>query len=310
MHLCRPSSHVPRLPSFLTLLQNAKPTRLALLLQRAESIAPATQTTLERPKAVRTCGVFACFCHFDIFWLGNVLRATKACTLWTSQHSQLPKMLRTWVFLKFEMCFAPQPRALFKGLNFQKCSDNGVLLTSKSASRHIFDLSSDEMAPHPPFYRAYFWPSRAAKHCKTTVFRDFSIFSCAWIVFLLTLSLLWSSKLFPLFSSFFFLLFSFFFFLFLLFSSCFFFLLSSSFLFFLLSSFFFLYYFFFLLSSFFFFFLLSSSPLFSSLLLSSLLFSDSSHLCCCISPYCRKFDFETSFGKVFLKFWRHGGMTS
>ena len=37
--------------------------------------------------------------------------------------------------------------------------------------------------------------------------------------------------------------------------------------------------------------------LFSDLLSSSLLCSDSSHLCFSICPYCRKFDFWTSFGK-------------
>ena len=94
------------------------------------------------------------------FWLGNVLRATTACTFSTSQ---LPKVVWTWcalyiltskcasrhngvhfldiwtsksganiwcfVHFHFEMCFAPQRRALFRHLNFQKWSDNGVLCT-------------------------------------------------------------------------------------------------------------------------------------------------------------------------------------
>ena len=91
---------------------------------------------------------------FCTFWLGNVLRATTACTFSTSQ---LPKLLRTPQFLThvtskcasrhngvhffnistfksgptlrcfvhfdFEMCFAPQRRALFQHLNFQNCSE-------------------------------------------------------------------------------------------------------------------------------------------------------------------------------------------
>ena len=64
------------------------------------------------------------FCTFS---LGNVLRATTACTFSTSQ---LPKVVRRWGVLyifDFEMCFAPQRRALFRHLNFQKWSDNGVL---------------------------------------------------------------------------------------------------------------------------------------------------------------------------------------
>ena len=95
------------------------------------------------------------FWHFR---LGNVLRATTACTFSTAQ---LPKVvrswrclciltwkcasrhngvhffdistsktgLRPWVFNTFdlEMCFAPQQRALFRQLNFQKWSEAGVV---------------------------------------------------------------------------------------------------------------------------------------------------------------------------------------
>ena len=97
---------------------------------------------------------------FLTFSLRNVLRATTACTFWTSQ---LPKVLRDRQFLTlftskcashhnavhffdiatsksgprmvcfvhfdFEMCFAPQRRALFGHRNFQKWSDNGVFCT-------------------------------------------------------------------------------------------------------------------------------------------------------------------------------------
>ena len=97
---------------------------------------------------------------FCTFWLGNVLRATTACTFSTSQ---LPKVVRTWcalyiltskcasrhkgvhffnistsksgprmvcfVHFDFKMCFAPLRRALFRHLNFQKWSDNGVFCT-------------------------------------------------------------------------------------------------------------------------------------------------------------------------------------
>ena len=97
---------------------------------------------------------------FCTFWLGNVLRATTACTLSTSQ---LPKVFRPWcvlyiftwkcasrhngvhffdissaksgphlvcfVHFDLEMYFAPQRRALFRHLNFQKWSDHGVLCT-------------------------------------------------------------------------------------------------------------------------------------------------------------------------------------
>ena len=97
---------------------------------------------------------------FCAFWLRNVLRATTACTFSTSQ---LPKVVRAWcalyiltskcasrhngvhffdistsksgpsmvcfVHFDLEMCFAPQRRALFRHLNFQKWSENGVFCT-------------------------------------------------------------------------------------------------------------------------------------------------------------------------------------
>ena len=97
---------------------------------------------------------------FCTFWLGNVLCATTACTFSTSQ---LPKVVRSWcvlyiltskcasrhngvhffdirtsksganmwcfVHFDLEMCFAPQRRALFRHLNFQKWSEPLVFCT-------------------------------------------------------------------------------------------------------------------------------------------------------------------------------------
>ena len=94
---------------------------------------------------------------FCTFWLRNLLRATTACTFSTSQ---LPKVVWCWcvltwrcasrpqqvhffdittsksgpnlvcfVHFDFEMCFAPQRRALFRPLNFQKWSEVGVFCT-------------------------------------------------------------------------------------------------------------------------------------------------------------------------------------
>ena len=62
------------------------------------------------------------------FSLWNVFRATPAFMFSTSQ---LPKVFRDHQFVNtfdFEMCFAPQPRALFRHLNFQKRSENEVFL--------------------------------------------------------------------------------------------------------------------------------------------------------------------------------------
>ena len=198
-----------------------------------------------------------------------MLRATTACTFSTSQ---LPKVVRSccvlyiltwkcasrhngvhffnirtsksgahmWCFVHFdlEMCFALQRRALFRHLNFQKWSDNGVfctfwlgnvlrattactfstsglpkvvrdsqfltLLTSKCASRYngvqFFIAPVASWLRTRRFSEPTFQPSRATNHWKNTVFRDFPTFSRIRIFFLLTLSLLIFSLLIFLFS--------------------------------------------------------------------------------------------------------------
>ena len=79
---------------------------------------------------------------FCAFWLGNVLRATTACTFsWkcASRHNGVhffdiatsksgPTMV-CFAHFDFKMCFAPQRRALFRHRNFQKWSDHGVFCT-------------------------------------------------------------------------------------------------------------------------------------------------------------------------------------
>ena len=129
---------------------------------------------------VQNAGVFS-----YILTCKLVLRATAACHFWTSElqkvarecsvlhiltykcasrHSRVPflnigtsKMAPTmWCFVHFDlqMCFAPQPRAIFEHRNFQNGSDEcGVLciLTCKCASRHsrvpFFNIGTSKMAP-------------------------------------------------------------------------------------------------------------------------------------------------------------------
>ena len=89
MHLSRSSSNVPRLPSFLKLLQNP---RVLLTFDKVHNpLRLPRKTTSERPKVLRT----PLFLHF---WLRNVLRATTACTFSTCQ---LPKVVRAWRVLTF-----------------------------------------------------------------------------------------------------------------------------------------------------------------------------------------------------------------
>ena len=119
------------------------------------------------------------------FWLGNVLRATTACTFSTSQ---LPKVVRQWcalsiltwkcasrhngvhffdistaksgptmvcfVHFDLEMCFAPQRRALFRHLNCQKWSDNGVLCP--------FWLGNVLRATTACNFSSFIWPAGSA----------------------------------------------------------------------------------------------------------------------------------------------------
>ena len=99
---------------------------------------------------------------FCAFWLGNVLRATKACTFSTSQ---LPKVLRA-------------PGVLY-------------ILTCKCASRHngvqFFISHLASWLRTRRFSEPTFRPSGAPNHWKNTVFRDFPTFSRICIFFLLTL---------------------------------------------------------------------------------------------------------------------------
>ena len=128
MHLWRSSSNAPRLPSFLEMPQTLT---FCSLLPRC-TIPCACHA--KRHLNVQKCSVPLSFLHF---WLGNMHRATTACTfdIWTSKSG--PRMV-CFVHFDFEMCFAPQRRALFRYLNFQKWSDHGVLCTFwlKCASRH------------------------------------------------------------------------------------------------------------------------------------------------------------------------------
>ena len=76
-----------------------KPSRFAHLWQGAKSLTSATQND--------DCDVFS------ILTSKNVLRATTACTSWTSQLPKVAWACGAFSTLDFEMCFAPQPRALW-----------------------------------------------------------------------------------------------------------------------------------------------------------------------------------------------------
>ena len=159
----------------------AKPSRFAHFWQGAQSRAPATRNDIWTSKSAPNPSIFC-------FWLRNVLRATTACTFSTSQRPKSGPKLRCFVHFDFEMCFAPQRRALFRRRNFELCSEREVFLPFSLANvlrfttactystsqlpkvvrtwcvlhifdfemcfapqrRAIFHLSSAQRAPHPP----------------------------------------------------------------------------------------------------------------------------------------------------------------
>ena len=174
----------------------------------------------EPPKVVRTPCVLT-------FWLGNVLRATTACTCSTSQ---LPKVSDRGVILYIltSKCASRHSGVHFFNISTSKSGPTMVCFVHfdwKCASRHngvhFFDIATSKSAPAMVcfvhltwkcasrhngvqffishlaswlrtrrFSEPTFGPSGAPNHWKNTVFRDFPTFSRICIFFLLTLSLL------------------------------------------------------------------------------------------------------------------------
>ena len=157
---------------------------------------------------------------FSTFWLTNMLLATAACNLWTSQ---LPKWLRPcgvfhiltykyasrhsgvqflnivtskmapppWCFPHFDLqiCFSPQRRAIFEHRNVQNGSAPVVFSTFwtyKYASRHsgvpFFHLSARTATSAPAaLARLLFEHQQPRIIEKNTAIRDFTnIFRACW----------------------------------------------------------------------------------------------------------------------------------
>ena len=191
MHLCRSCSHVPRLPTFLNC---CKTFEFCSLLGRCR--IPCACHAKRHLNVQKWSEHVVRFCVFSMLtWkcasrhngvhffdmstsksgpsIGNVLRATTACTFSTSQLLEVP---RSWGVLR--------------------------ILTSKCASRtngvqcSISYLTTWLRARH--FSEPTFWPSWATNHWKTLCFATLLPFAHRYlsrtcIFFLLTLSLLWSS---------------------------------------------------------------------------------------------------------------------
>ena len=132
MHLSRSSSNVPRLHSFVEMLQH-NPLRLP------------RETTSEPPKVVHNLQFLT-------------LLAWKCASRHNGVHffdistSKSAPRMACFVPFDLEMCFAPQPRTLFEHLNVQSCSERVLnILAWKRASRHngvhFFNMSTSKSGP-------------------------------------------------------------------------------------------------------------------------------------------------------------------
>ena len=165
MHLCRSSSNLPRLPSFLKMLQN--PQVLVTFQWMHNPLHLPHKTTSERPKCLRDPQ----FLTLLTSKCASRHNAVHFFDISTSKSAPRPPVFNTFYF---QMCFAPQRSALFQHLNFQKWSDAEVFCTfslrnqlrATPQRRATFPLSSPQMSPHPPLWRAYFSTLRSHKTTK------------------------------------------------------------------------------------------------------------------------------------------------
>ena len=155
-----------------------KPSRFAHFWEGAQSLAPATRNDIWTSKSNPNP---LCFVHSDLemcfapqrralfrhlnfqkwsengvfctFWLGNVLRATTACTFSTSQ---LPKVVREWcvLYILTWKCASRHNGMHFSTSQLPKVVRTWCvlyILTSKCASRHngvhFFDVSTSKSGP-------------------------------------------------------------------------------------------------------------------------------------------------------------------
>ena len=144
MHLCRSSSNVPRLPSFLDMLQT--PHVFLTFGKVQNSLRLPRETTSERAKVLRACGVF------------NML-TSKCASRHNHVHfstSQLQKVVRSCCVLTWTCASRHNGMHFFdiSNLNCKKRSETWCVLcvlTWKRASHHngvhFFDISTSKSGP-------------------------------------------------------------------------------------------------------------------------------------------------------------------
>ena len=198
MHLCRSSSNVPLLPSFLEMPQNPH----VVLTFDNNPLRLPRETTSEPPKVGRTHGVF------DILSSKCASRHNGVHFFDIATSKSGPKLV-CFVHVDFEMCFARQRRALFRHrksqlLKLLRARQFFTLLTSKCASRHkgvqFFISHLASWLRTRRFREPTFRPSGATNHWKKHSVSRLSYLFAHLDLFLLRLSLssslLFSSLLF------------------------------------------------------------------------------------------------------------------
>ena len=108
-----------------------------------------------------------------------MLRATTPCTFsTTSKTAPNPSVFNTFYF---QMCFAPQRRALFQHLNFQKWSDPEVFCTFSLRNRlrattacNFSSLISPDVSAPAALASLLFNPPEPQNHEKTQCFAIFA----------------------------------------------------------------------------------------------------------------------------------------
>ena len=216
MHLCRSSSNVPRLPSFLEMLQNS---HVLLTFDNAHNpLRLPRKTTSERPKVLRTPQFFALLTSkcasrhngvhfFDISTSKSgpnlvcvlYILTSKCASRHNGVHffdistSKSGPNMRCFVHFEFHMCFivlrATTACTFLTAQLLKVLQSWGVLyiLTCKCASRHngvqFFISHLASWLRTRRFSEPTFRPSGATNHWKNTVFRDVPTFSHTWSSF-------------------------------------------------------------------------------------------------------------------------------
>ena len=116
-----------------------------------------TFSTSQRPKVVRDPGVLPLF-------TSKCASRHNGVHFFDISTSKSRPNLTCFVHFYFQMCFAPQRRALFPHRNFQKSSETRRVLplfTSKCASRHngvhFFHISTSKSAPNLTCFATFYF---------------------------------------------------------------------------------------------------------------------------------------------------------